>query len=316
MRSCRTTIVTSCSKRKRAAPLPALSARALAPGKLETVATEWNARVSSAIPSVGTGSALYCGRQIHECMEAANSLEAMLVIISAGLGALLADKAVAPYSLTISQGSEDNILTKVDEKCGSADWWQAITSQSCRIIGLRSALGDNLPGLLLFGMPSSYLRMIEREIEQFSDEELSRVRVFTAPSFRFADDRLRRVMMPYDSRLDGSESPLPGTATDFSARALRDFSAEILPALPDGDIEDHRRAVSERLQGWTSPIRHNRRPQTDEQIKAAIRTNWSNAGGSASQMLRFIRSELGFACEQSRMRDLYNLVRSDMEQLS
>ena len=316
VRGCTITVVTSCSKRKRVAPLPVVSARALAPGKLETVASDWEVRVSCLSPSLDSASALYCGRQFQEASGVAKLLQANLVIISAGLGAIPAAEAVIPYSLTIARGAEDNVLTKVEGMCEPADWWRAITSRSGQIRCLRAALGDKPTDLLLFAMPSSYLRMIEKELSQFSDGELSRVRVFTAPSFRFSDDRLTRLVVPYDNRLDGPDSTIAGTATDFSARALRDFAAQILPAIPDGDADDHARAVSDRLQNWRMPLRPDRQSQTDEQLLATIRASWGTAGGSASQMLRYVRLELGLACEQARMRSLYDRVFSEMEELS
>ena len=310
------TVAISCSKRKRVAPAVDLRGRSLRADDLESVAAEWTARVSSASRTVKAARELYCGRHFNEALSATSSLKANLLVISAGLGALIGDEPVTPYSLTVSRGAEDCVFDVVQEKCTPADWWRAIVSQSGRIRGLRATLAETTSDLLLMAMPSSYLRMVEPELEQFRDGEISRIRVFTAPSFRFSNDRLRRVTIPYDSRLDGPDSPIAGTATDFSARALRDFATAVLSTSPDGDADDHARAVSDRLQNWRMPVRQDRQSQTDEQLLAIIRANWRNAGGSASQMLRYVRSELGLACEQARMRGLYNRVCSEMEELS
>ena len=82
---------------------------------------------------------------------------------------------------------------------------------------------------ILIALPSPYLTMIEPEIEQLPPRALSRTRIFTGQSFRFRDDSLKSHLMPYDARLDGPDSPVPGTATDFASRALRDF-ANVRPA--------------------------------------------------------------------------------------
>jgi hypothetical protein len=155
--------------------------------------------------------------------------------------------------------------------------------------------------------------MIEPEIEQLPPERLSRTRVFTGPSFRFRDGRLNRLLMPYDARLDGPDSPAPGTATDFSSRALCDFSKFVLPGAPEATPEEHSAAVVHRLEQWSAAIRPERRRQSDADLLAIIRANWRYAGGSASQMLRWLRSELGIACEQGRMRNLHSTVRKEME---
>ena len=54
--------------------------------------------------------------------------------------------------------------------------------------------------------------------------------------------------------------------------------------------------------------------RSDADLLEIIRANWSDAGGSASQMLRWLRSELGLACEQGRMRELHAAVRKEMEE--
>ena len=63
-------------------------------------------------------------------------------------------------------------------------------------------------------------------------------------------------------------------------------------------------------------VRPQRRRQSDADLLDIIRASWGDAGGSASQMLRWLRAELGLACEQGRMRNLHAAVRKDMEKTS
>lgn len=308
------TIVVNCSKRKRMAPTLNLSAQNLRRGSLAQVGRQWDERVASSDRPIKAGC-LYGGRQFREASLVNGALGSSLLIVSAGLGVLRADDLVPSYSLTIVAGAEDNILERVESDVTATDWWRTVTEGVGRFLSLRRALGQlgDVLGPILIALPSPYLTMVEHEIEQFSPERLSRTRVFTGPSFRFQDARLNRHLMPYDARLDGSDSPSPGTATDFASRALRDFATFVLPAVPEATPEQHAAAVSRRLEPWAAAARPERKRLSDADLLKVVRANWDNAGGSASRMLRRLRCELGVACEQSRIQALHAVVRKEME---
>lgn len=309
-------IVTSCSKRKRFRPASGLCASELMKGELGAVSSEWMRRVRAAKPEV-EASRLYCGRQFSESLAVGAHLRAKILVVSAGLGVVTVDDRVAPYSLTIASGAPDNILSRVDGEAGPGDWWQALVGLSQHQAGLAAALSQTFDNdIVLLAMPSSYLAMVEHEFCDLPEGMLARMRIFTAPSFRFREQRLNSLVMPYDARLDGPSSPMPGTATDFSARAMRHFSTCIFLDKPDGSAREHAAAVSHRLAKWVTVERPIRTRQSDDALKDVMRAHWGIAGGSAAQMLRWIRRDLGLACEQGRMRHLYSLVREEMEQAS
>ena len=304
--------MTNCSKRKRIIPDARLLAGSLAPGSLDEVTREWVRRVASSGAQIEAGQ-LYSGRQFRESVQASIALGATILIVSAGLGVLQPSDLVPSYSLTVAPGASDGILGKVTDQANAGDWWHAITR---RFRSLDATILDDPAGLILIALPSPYLSMIEHEIEQFSPERLSRTRIFTGQSFRFRAARLDHHLMPYDARLDGPNSPVPGTATDFASRALRDFATAVLPLAPDATPEKHAAAVLSRIEQWGFAVRPQRRRQSDADLLDIIRASWGDAGGSASQMLRWLRAELGLACEQGRMRNLHAAVRKDMEKTS
>lgn len=304
-----TIIVTNCSKRKRITPDARLLAGSLEPGSLDEVTREWVRRVGSSGAQIAADQ-LYSGRQFRESTKASSALGAMLLIVSAGLGVLQPSDLVPSYSLTVAPGASDGILGKVIDQANAEDWWQAITRY---FRSLDAAIVDDQARLILIALPSPYLSMIEHEIEQFSPERLSRTRIFTGQSFRFRAAQLNNHLMPYDARLDGPNSPAPGTATDFASRALRDFATAVLPFAPDATPEKHAAAVLGRIEQWSFGVRPQRERQSDADLLRIIRANWAFAGGSTSQMLRWLRAELGLACEQGRMRDLYAVVQKEME---
>lgn len=308
-----TIIVVNCSKRKRVASSASLLAQSLARGSLDEVSRRWEERVTLSERRVEAGR-LYSGRQFHETLHAKVSLNAKMLIVSAGLGVVRSCDLVPSYSLTVTPGSLDSVLARIADEVTPADWWIAIT-KCPQFRPLDAALSDasDADGLILIALPSPYLNMVAHELVQFSPRRISRTRVFTGPSFRFSDARLNELLMPYDARLDGPDSPSPGTATDFTARALRDFATAILPALPDAASGEHAAAVARRLSHWTARSRPERDRRSDDELKEIIRANWGAAGGSASRMLRRVRSDLGLACEQGRMRTLHAAVRQERE---
>ena len=258
-------ILTNCSRRKRIGPEPIVSAGSLAKASLSGVAAQWVDRVSLA-EVVSDARRLYCGRSFSEARVAADVLGARLLIVSAGLGVVTSDQQVPAYDLTIAPGASSNVLGRVDGDAAASDWWRALTSfENFRCI--RSSLEGIDATLLLVALPSSYLSMVERDLGSLSPSLKARLRVFTSPSFLFDDAELQRAVMPYDARLDGSESPRPGTATDFAARALRDFVGEVLPVVPAGDCEAHKAAVTARLSEWTTRALPKRERRSDAESR-------------------------------------------------
>jgi hypothetical protein len=304
-----TIIVTNCSKRKRFPPDPRLLAGNLATGSVDEVTREWVCRVGLADAQIEAGS-LYSGRQFRESVLASRSLGATLLIVSAGLGVLRPTDVVPSYGLTVAPGASDGILDRLTNGASAEDWWQAITRH---FRSLDATVVDDPARLILIALPSPYLSMIEHEIEQFAPERLSRTRIFTGQSFRFRDARLNHLLMPYDTRLDGPNSPARGTKTDFASRALRDFATAVLPFAPDATPETHAAAVLSRIERWGFAVLPQRERHSDADLLEIIRTYWNEAGGSASQMLRWVRGELGLACEQGRMKGLYAVVQNESE---
>ena len=116
--------------------------------------------------------------------------------------------------------------------------------------------------------------------------------------------------MPYDDRLDFAGPGYSGTQADFAQRSLRHFVNEVLNKHQDGDTYTHRSMVLKYL----APLQKREIPKrlqlSDQDIGIAIRKNWESGKGQSSKLLRIIRSDLGIACEQSRLRDIYHTVKN------
>lgn len=288
-----TTIITTCTNRKRRAAPPELRARALSVGATEVVAADWIARIASA-SDLGPALQLYAGRGFREAVRAAEACEARLLVISAGLGLIDVSADVPAYDLTLSATSEDAVGKKVD---GSArDWWAAITHDAGEI----DRFGG---GLILAALSRPYLSMVADEWAQWPKERLTRLRIFCKEPPRDLPSELAHAWMPYDDRLDQVGEGLAGTQSDFAQRALRHF-VEALGVRPLS-ATNHRAAVTLALSSLTPRSVPVRERSDDLAILTLIRRDWDLVDGRSGAMLRHLRDELLVACEQGRFKRLF-----------
>lgn len=298
-------IVTTCSSRKVIGPNPRLHAEALPFGSLADVSAEWKTRLEKAEPCL-PAQALYRGRGFGLATQAARTANCALRIVSAGLGLIDGDCCIPAYGLTVSPGTSDSILSRIAGPSTAADWWGAIRS------GDTLRIDEGHEGLVLMAMSSVYLRMIADELVSTACLKEGRLRIFTRAPTEAVDRSLQRFILPYDERLDGPESPLPGTMTDFAQRALHHFTAAVLPKSQFGSLEEHRQLVDHAQRCWPSPVRKFGQRKPDGEIRALIARHWDYAGGSAVRMHRFLRTEFEVACEQARFRTLFAQVRAEL----
>lgn len=303
-------IITVCSNRKRNPPPPELRGRGLRPGRTEDVAAEWRSRIAQA-PQRFLATQLYCGRAFAEAVACADMSRGSLYVVSAGLGLVEGTASIPSYSLSIMAGSEDNILTKLSSGERAPRWWNRLTNHEQRN-RFQEILSQHPNVLALAALPSAYLHMIADDLLDLSEADRSRLRLFGCGGENI-DERLRHWVMPYDTRLDSSDSPIRGTRSDFAQRAMRHFVEFILVQDPRGSAQRHAARVEAALRMWTMPPTYRRARVTDEEMVALIREHWSAAQAQSTRMLRLLRDDLGVACEQGRFSRLFRRVRSQMD---
>ena len=296
-------VLTACTNRKRVSPEPGMQARAMAPAALAAVAESWLARVRTASCEVQAGS-LYAGRGFVEARTVAAN--GNLYIVSAGLGVVAASLEVPAYDLTIAPGATDNVLALVTDTASPSDWWEAGPARSPFATRLQDLAALHPGELILAALPGTYLLMVADDLSRLADRVEGRLRLFCAAPPSGLPGQLGAALMPYDSRLDGPDSPLPGTIADFAQRAMRHFVEVVVPGAPAGsDAATHRAGVERALTGLRSPASIHRARATDAEILELIARHWGRADGRSTRMLRLIRDELGRACEQGRFVRLF-----------
>lgn len=300
-------VLTSCTNRKRVPPPRALRACAVKPSSLDGVVGDWCARLASA-EAAGVASDLYCGRAFRQAEATARSRRADFMVVSAGLGLVSADALVPSYSLTVVPGTPDNILDRIAGSVRPSEWWGAINESGVYGRSLERCFKSRR-GPILVALSGSYLAMIAAELLALPEKTLERLRIFSLSSGSAVPEGLSRYRMPYDARFDGDGSPLPGTRGDFAQRALAHFAETVLDADGKGSLERHSKAVSRFMSKLPQPEPISRAKASDEEIVALIHRHWRSVDGRSGRMLRYLRDDLGVACEQSRFRDLFRAAK-------
>ena len=297
----RVLIIANCTNRKRATRSKTANVRDLAPGTVTKVATEWIDVLSESAP-LRPLTDVYCGRGFNEVLGAARDLDAVLLVVSAGLGLVDARTLIPTYGATISGHGDDNVLKKLQD-CDAKTWWTKI----CRLSPYSTSLTTESYDLILVAVSRPYFPLIELALENLDGTERKKVRLFSSMSAHELSESLAEYLMPYGSRFDDDAGPLPGTKSDFTQRALRHFVNIIVEKNAQNECANvHAMHIERELKNLSNPVRHNRQRLTDDQIETLVRKHWEDVRGSSSRMLRFLRDNLGVACEQRRFQSIFN----------
>lgn len=225
---------------------------------------------------------------------------AELYIASAGLGLVSASHRAPAYSITASRIGPDSVVRLLGLS-DATEWWRALT------VGRRSLVARfDRADIVVVALSAPYLEMLRDDLTNLADALLPRLRLIVRQNPSGIDPRLSRAWMPYDNRLNGSRSPIPGAESDFTQRALRHFTETILQGHLRAGAATHAALVADALAPLPRPTRVQRRKLSDDDLKAIMRRIGPDVG--AARMLRILRDEKNIACEQGRCTALYKEV--------
>lgn len=236
-------------------------------------------------------------------------LDARLLIVSAGMGLIDASTEIPAYACTILTDSPDSISNRVAGGVAPAEWWRALTAESLFAMTVASTVASSI-GLICAALSEAYIALIADDVIALPHANLQRLRLFTRAPVARVPKPLQPFVMPYDDRLDGSDSPITGTRSDFAGRALRHFAEHIHEPDDARSAAEHADAVTAAQAGWLAAARFKRARHDDEVLKALIAQQWMAANGSGSRLLRMFRDDLNIACEQGRFAALVRAVRA------
>ena len=248
---------------------------------------------------------MYLGRSITEAKRVAETLNAPLHIVSAGLGLITSDDEVAPYDLSASGPRRG--LQGALSVCGAttAEWWELL----CNGRGLFELLFRQPGAIVLAALPANYVEMVSRDLKKCGQAQLNRIRLFTSEAGRSVlPYDLHGIAMPYDDRLESIPN-YSGTRADFPQRAMRHF-VECINA--------HSLTAPKAYDAVKNALAHHRKPRIidrvradDSEIKSLIRRQWKATGGRSSVLLRYLRDDAQIACEQGRFAQLWREIRDE-----
>lgn len=301
-------VVTNCTNRKRAGGASVTLATIGGGDSLTSVAARW-AKVVQKVPASRLARDVYMGRAFTEARRVAETLEGALHIISAGLGVVGALDPIPSYDLTVSDST--NSLKPLLFQLGKepSDWWTALTAALGGQCSVRALLEREVDALVLFAMPGSYVNLIAEDLASLTKSQISKIRIITSDhGQKLVPGNVRHVVLPYDERLEGSS--YAGTRTDFPHRALRHF-IEVL----DGhqlSLKEAKAAVLTAMSTLKKPLLPVRERKTDAEILALLRKDWDRFDGASARLLRYLRDEALVACEQSRFRNLWCVLKQEL----
>lgn len=301
-------VITTCTNRKRKPVTDSLRASSLLQANLVELAGRWCDRLALAKPRF-PASQLYGGRAFREATAAAQAIDAPLYVVSAGLGLIGATTEVPSYACTVLLDAEDSIAGRVTGGFVRSVWWEEL-SRSSPFSDLLQHIISQSDGLVCAALSDAYLDMISSDLVELAAKDRHRLRIFTrTPIGRIAPE-LRCFVMPYDDRLDGPDSLMRGTRSDFASRALRHFVEHVYIAFNSNDAATDSLHVTAMLRGWRYPTRVQRERYDDDAMRRLINEHWRIANGSTARLLRLFRDELNIACEQGRLAGLVREVRA------
>lgn len=305
-----TLVITTCTNRKRKPVSDSLHVWSLPMGEIADVATAWCARIGSAT-SRYVAEDVYGGRGFQEAVTASALLDARLLVVSAGVGLIDASTKIPPYACTILADSRDSIGSRVSGGATPAEWWRALADRSPISLSIAGVAAGST-GLICAALSDTYIALLADDLLALPTRDLRRLRLFTRAPVARVPKALQPFVLPYDNRLDGSDSPIKGTRGDFSGRALHHFAKYVHVTGDTRSVEEHADAVSAAQAGWRAATRFARTRHDDEALKALIAKHWVAANGSGSRLLRIFRDDLNIACEQGRFAALVRDVRASM----
>lgn len=293
------TVVTICTRRKKATAVREATAVSLPVGAQSKVGATWLKRLES-LSASQPAKDIYAGRGFAIAREAAALLDGRLYVASAGLGLVPSGRKIPAYGLTVSLADPDSVASRISGNLDVADWFA--TMLQGRYSDKWSKVTSGGSGRILLALTNSYAAMIGKSLAALPASTRARLRIFGPSLADVLPASLLPNLSPHDDRID---TIMPGTKSDLPQRCLLHF-VQVVGETPGSCAADFSkiRAALKRVKPPQRPVR----PRcSDQQILKLIKARLKTETGVA-RTLRAIRHEDGVACEQGRFTRLYRLA--------
>lgn len=297
-------LIVTCADRKRVAPTKSTMMRSLRARTLDTRLRDWTDRLRNNAATSVAAENLYAGeywsivRTLPSIARDAG-FAPTLWVASAGYGLIRGTARIRAYAATFTANHPDTVI-KTSERADARRWWNLLTKQ--RLAGSHGSsdlqtLAKKNPeaAFLIIGSPP-YISAMHDDIAAAAAalDDTGQLVIVTSPNG--TPSSLAAYTLYATANL---QSSLGGSLLSLHARV----ASELLQAAR-GQLDAHRlkKNLRRREQERDTPQRE---PLSDQAVQRFIR---KSSARNYSAGLRELR-DAGFACEQSRFRQLFRETR-------
>jgi hypothetical protein len=309
-----TIFISTCTSRKTFKSENMPCAGELHENSLEEAAKSWRSLIREQTELI-EAKRLYCGTGFSNALRASTKLAADHWIISAGLGLIRADEKIPTYNLTLNGNGESGIRPRIKTDFNPQKWWEAINKSKSGISTIAKLVTSRPKAAVILALSKPYLELIVSDLAAIPEKQLNRIRIVGPAKSQNLPDIINDLILPYDERLDGPRSPNRGTKSDFAQRAALHFATAIWANNKNGSFLQHSNSLEISLNTMGRTVIRLGEKKTDAEICEVIKDNWINCKGQSTIMLRMLRHQFNYACEQTRFRKLFLIVRNEMKEM-
>ncbi len=295
-------VVVSCSSRKRR-PVPArLRLRNVRP-RGASAAGKWIERLSGASEAELPAHDLYAGEHwsvVTRVAASTGQAKVRLWVASAGYGLIPYASPVKPYSATFDRSHEDVVPIAGDR------WWHQLAAWSGPVPGeprTVAELAEAHPrGAVLLVLSATYLAACARDAARAADVLRKRGQ-FAVISCGSGHGGLAEHTLPGDARL---QALFGGSRQSLNARVAE----HVLAGSGNGfSVREAHRGLASLLANQPAIPTYDRERLDDKEVRRFIHDRLGDRRIAWTPLLTELRA-MGYACEQSRFRELYAEVSS------
>lgn len=308
-------IVVTCTNRKRKPVGRSLHLRNVPGEDVEARHREWLNRLRSEPSQAVPAPELYCGDHwfvVRDLAEKANRLHcaATMWIASAGYGLVPWESGLVPYAATFSPGHPDSVSRSSDpirRKQDQEDWWGLMSRwegpTSGKVRSLTELTHKNPQARVLVVASPAYIRAMHSDLLQATTNLLNPDALSILSGGLDAPEPLKSAIIPCEARArDLLGGALTSLNVRFAARAVEELGVSV----------GSRQSLATWAKGFLNGCRPlpmpRRQKTTDDEVRDYVRKALSKGeAASCTRLHRAYRSS-GWACEQSRFRNIYRQV--------
>lgn len=309
-------VIVTCTNNKRFSVPKELKLRSIEGSRIDEKVKNWIHRLQSndsqSVPAID----LYSGDHWNVVKGFSQRAQqvgiiAKIWIVSAGYGLIKMSSFLKPYAATFSPGSPDSIgyeTISISRSVANQEWWEQLSQwegpdkKEPRTIAEIAKKEPDTP--VLVAVSAEYLTAFAKDLELAARHLQDRDFLSIVSSGTSKYPTLNYHLIPCDARL------LPligGVRGSLNVRVTSKILSEAnnVP-IKVAVLKSH---YEQLLEEQGPIIRYDRQPMSDDEVKHFIREELrTNRSQKHTPLLRKLRRERQKACEQSRFKNLYQVV--------